>query len=81
MSAQSDDLLRPEDLAEKFQVDRRVVIDWTNRYDWPCIRIGRTIRYSGEQFAQILAMQTVAPERTSSTPRIAGQTVRSRRAS
>lgn len=81
MSTQSDDLLRPEDLAEKFQVDRRVVIDWTNRYDWPCIRIGRTIRYSGEQFAQILAMQTRAATKPAPSARIAGQTPRSRRAS
>ena len=73
--------LKPEDLAEDWGVSRRNVIDWTNRYGWPCVRIGRTIRYTPEQVAQILAMQTRAPERGTPAPRIAGQTPRSRRAS
>ena len=73
--------LKPEDLAAELGVERRNVVDWTNRYGWPCIRIGRTIRYTREQVEQIIAMQTRAATKPTPAPRIAGQTSRSRRAS
>lgn len=47
-------------LADALGVAPAVVAGWRRRYGWPHLRIGRTIRYTVEQVAQIKRMHTVA---------------------
>lgn len=61
----------PEDRAARLRRDKR----------WPHVRLGRyDIRYTEEQVAQIVAMQSRTSERRGSGPAIAGQTSRSKKA-
>lgn len=57
-----DDLLTPDDLAERMKISsRRRVVELCAEYDWPHTRIGRTIRFTEDQYAAILAQHTVKP--------------------
>lgn len=63
----SDDLLTPDDLATVFGVKRRRVMEWQAKHGWPCVRVGRTIRWTPEQVEQIKARHTVSPAGVKST--------------
>lgn len=55
------------ELGEMFgdNVDHRKVVEWTRRYGWPHVRVGRTIAFTDEDVAQILASHHVAGTRSS----------------
>lgn len=55
----SDGLLTPDDLAQIFGVKRRRIVEWQNQHSWPCVRVGRTIRWTPEQVEQIKARHSV----------------------
>lgn len=82
----SEPMLTPADLAEQFggDVTPRKILDWTKEHDWPCIHVGRTYRYTVEQFAEIKARHTVTgskDDRADAPFAIEGQTARSARRS
>lgn len=53
------DLLSPDELAERFGVDRRVVLEWSRKYHWPRTKVGRHIWFTEEQYERILASHEV----------------------
>jgi len=55
------ELLDADDLAAVFKTTRRRVMEWQNAYSWPCVRVGRTFRWTPEQVEQIKARHTVSP--------------------
>lgn len=71
------DLLTPEQVAEEFGGGRtaRWVLESRLRYGWPCVQVGRVVRFTPEQVAEILRRHTVTGE--SALPAISGQTARS----
>lgn len=75
------ELIAPEKLAEQFgeNVDRRKVIEWTRRYGWPHVKVGRTIAFTPAQFEQIVALHSVDGSRDATPGRMAGQTALSAR--
>lgn len=75
------DLIAPERLAEQFgeNVDRRKVIEWTRRYGWPHVKVGRTIAFTQAQFEQIVALHSVDGSREHTPDRMPGQTAMSAR--
>lgn len=70
------DLIAPEKLAEQFgeNVDRRKVIEWTRRYGWPHVKVGRTIAFTQTHFEQIVALHSVDGTRDLRAGWIPGQT-------
>lgn len=58
----STDLLTADDLAAIFKVKRRRVMEWQAQHSWPCVRVGRTIRWTPEQVEQIKARHSIKPE-------------------
>ncbi|HEY0889594.1 MAG TPA: hypothetical protein VGE38_08290 [Nocardioides sp.] len=74
-------LRTPADLADLFggETTARKVLDWRREYGWPCVEVGRTIRFTDEQVAEILAKHTVIGEQKASAPILGGQTSRSAR--
>lgn len=78
-----DAMLTPADLAEKFggEVTARKVLDWRKEHGWPCVKVGRTIRFTPEQAADIIAKHTVIEKAEAPTLVIEGQTSRSARRS
>ena len=55
------ELLTADDLALIFKVGRRRIMEWQNSHSWPCVRLGRTIRWTPEQVEQIKARHTITP--------------------
>ena len=73
------DLTTEADLAELFGISVDKVGELRRRHKWPHVRLTRTdFRYTPEQVAAIVTMQTVEPTRDDS-PALPGQTARSRR--
>lgn len=61
----ADNLLTPDDLAAKLRVgDAKYAQLWKkNKHRWPHVRLDRfIIRFTPDQFAQIVAMQTPKSE-------------------
>lgn len=72
----ADDLLTPDDLGAKFGgVSGVRVLEWRKQYDWPHVRLGRRIRFTPEQAAQIVKAHSVAGKK----PDAWGRTERSRK--
>ncbi len=74
----SDNLLTADDLAVVFGVNRRRVMEWQHSHQWPCVRVGRTLRWTPEQVEQIKRLHTITPVGVKAAD---GRTARSRRAS
>lgn len=52
------------------------------KHKWPHVRLGRfKVRYTEDQVAAIVAMQTTKPNKPQATPAISGQTTASRKRS
>ena len=68
-------------LAEEFSLAPEKVAELRRRHQWPHVRLGRfDVRYTDEQVAAIVAMETVKTAPAKPTG-LAGQTTRSARAS
>lgn len=64
-------------LAEDFGLSAAKVAELRRRHKWPHVRLSRfDVRYTPEQVAAIIAMQTVKPTASKSVG-LAGQTARS----
>lgn len=55
-----DDLLTAADLAAIFKTTPRRVMEWRVQYGWPCVKVGRTFRWTPEQVQQIKSRHTVS---------------------
>lgn len=67
------------DLAAQFGISEAKASELRRRHNWPHVRLGRFhIRYTPEQVAAIVAMETVKPK-SAKTTGLAGQTGRSAR--
>ena len=55
-------------------IDHRKVVEWTRRYGWPHVRIGRTIAFTDDDVAQILAAHHVAGSKGHRSDALPGQT-------
>lgn len=71
-----DTLLTPTDLAERWGGGKtaRWVIEQRFKNGWPCVKVGRTIRFTQQQVDEIIRRQTVA---TAASVEAAGQTLAS----
>lgn len=50
---------------DEANVDHRKVVEWTRRYGWPHVKVGRTIVFTDDDVRQILAMHHVAGTKAS----------------
>lgn len=57
----------PDDLAARFGVTRRRVIEWNAQFRWPHTRIGRHIYWTDTQLQAILRRHVVKPSGVSTT--------------
>jgi excisionase family DNA binding protein len=53
-SLEGSQLLTDSEVAKKFNVSLRTVIDWRNQGKLPYLRIGRSIRYRPESITALL---------------------------
>lgn len=69
-------LTNPESFAKLFgeNVDHRKVVEWTRRYGWPHVRVGRTIAFTDDDVAQILAKHHVTGTKNHNPDALPGQT-------
>lgn len=71
----TDVLLTPADLGERVKIPADRVVRLCRERAWPFVKFGRTVRFTEEQAAQIVAMQTVLPKPKAATSK--GQTAKS----
>lgn len=64
----SDHLLTPADLAEHFGVTEAKVMEWQRVYDWPRVKVGRTIRWTQDQLVEIELLHSVTKDGVTPTP-------------
>lgn len=67
-------LLRPEQMAERFDVPVSTILEWNRKFAWPHVRTGNRIRWTEEQYDEIVRRQSVTPATPKGLP---GQTARS----
>lgn len=69
-------LTSPKALALQFGdgVTHRKVVEWTRRYGWPHVRVGRTIAFTDADVAQILAKHHVTGTKDHNPDALPGQT-------
>jgi hypothetical protein len=74
-------LITPAELAAEFKDGKtaRWVLESRLKYGWPCVKVGRVIRFTPEQVEEIVRRHTT--QEGAGTPALDGQTARSRRAS
>lgn len=60
----ADARLTHADLAERLSLPLTTTVKLRRRYGWPHVRLGKAVRFTEEQVAQIVASRTVteAPE-------------------
>lgn len=74
----ADRLITPAQFAARWgDVTERWVIDARRRYRWPCVQIGRSIRFTEQQFEEIVRRHTGQANLRTENDRLAGQTDRS----
>lgn len=67
-------LTSAEELAEKFGVEPRTILDWRRLYGWEAVKVGRSYFFTPDQVQQILSKHTVKGAKKKALP---GQTSRS----
>lgn len=75
----ADSLITPAEFAARWgDVTERWVIDARLKYRWPCVQVGRKVRFTEQQFEEIVRRHTAqAGVGTEQEDRLAGQTDRS----
>jgi excisionase family DNA binding protein len=73
----SAELHSPAELADLLGVKETKVLEWCRTYAWPCVRIGRTVRFTPAQVEQIIARHSTVPVDAPAAVVIGGQTARS----
>lgn len=54
----TETLLTPDEVAARFGVTRRTLLEQARRYQWPVIRIGRKVRFTETLVERIIAQHT-----------------------
>ena len=72
----TDHLKTHRDLAEKLRLPLSTTIELRKREKWPCLKFGRSIRFTDEQIAQIIASHIKAEQPAEQAPVIGGLTAR-----
>lgn len=67
-------LLTPADLAEHFGVSEAKVMEWQRVYDWPRVKVGRTIRWTEDQLVEIDHLHSVTSDGVKVKPVADGRT-------
>ena len=67
--------LTPADLAERWNTSPRWVLEQRLAHGWPCVKVGRTIRFTEEQAAEIQRRHTLTEKKLTE---VGGQTKNSR---
>ncbi len=67
-------LITPDSMAERFDVPRSTVLEWNRVYNWPHVRAGNRVRWTEEQYAEIVRRLSVTPAAPKGLP---GQSARS----
>jgi hypothetical protein len=68
-------LITPEQMAERLHdVPVATVLEWNRKLGWPHVRVGHRIRWTEDQYAEIVRRQSVTPADPKGLP---GQTARS----
>jgi hypothetical protein len=68
-------LITPEQMAERFSgVEVKTVLEWNRKYHWPHVRVGKQLRWTEEQYDEIVRQHSAAGDRPKGLP---GQTARS----
>ena len=68
-------LITPEQMADSFdRVPVSTVLEWNRKLGWPHVRVGHRIRWTEEQYEEIVRRQSVTPAMPKGLP---GQTSRS----
>lgn len=62
VSVELKPLLVPQDLAARYGVSRRYVLDRVREHEWPHIKVGRQVRFDVDQVRAIDRMRSVEPE-------------------
>ena len=57
----TETLLTPDEVAERFGITRRTLLEHARRYQWPVIRIGRKVRFTETLVERIIAQHTTRP--------------------
>lgn len=58
----TETLLTLQDVADRMQVPVSTVMEWRKKYSWPTTKVGRTLRFTQEQWQQIQASHEVRVE-------------------
>lgn len=64
-------------VAEVLGISTELVGKWRRKFDWPCVRFGRQVRFTDEQLAEIVRRHTVTPSPAAPAEGIPGQSRRS----
>lgn len=72
----SGHLITPEEMAERWDgVAVSTVMEWNRRHSWPHVKVGHSVRWTEDQYQQILRQHTeTSPAGKAGLP---GQTARS----
>ena len=71
----SGHLITPAEMAGRFDgVAVSTILEWNRKYAWPFVRVGHSIRWTEDQYTEIIRRQSVAPTAAKGLP---GQTARS----
>lgn len=68
MSTNDEPLRTHADLAERLKMPLSTVVELRKREGWPCVRLGRAVRFTEEQVAHIIASHTVTEDVAEETP-------------
>lgn len=72
----SDHLITPEEMAERWDgVEVSTVMEWNRKHDWPHVRIGHQVRWTEDQYVEIVRRHTPKPKKRADA--LPGQTSRS----
>lgn len=72
----TEKLLTLEDIAERMRVPVSTVMEWRKKYGWPTTKVGRTLRFTEDQWQQIQASHEVRDQKAQ--PDAWGRTERSK---
>jgi hypothetical protein len=57
-------LFTPADMADFFRTTEKQFLEWRRNYEWPCVQVGRTLRFTAAQRAEIVARHSKKHQQT-----------------
>lgn len=74
----SDHLITPEEMADRWDgVAVSTVMEWNRRHQWPHVRVGHSVRWTEDQYTEILRLHSAARPQAPAATALQGQTPRS----